>query len=74
LLATMKIAEVLEMLEDGRWHTLKEIREKIKLSENKIQQIVEFLKGYGFVLMDEEKGWIKLDETVKEFLRQTATS
>jgi len=70
----MKIAEVLEMLEDGRWHTLKEIREKIKLSENKIQQIVEFLKGYGFVLMDEEKGWIKLDETVKEFLRQTATS
>jgi len=73
-LATMKIAEVLEMLEDGRWHTLKEIREKIKLSENKIQQIVEFLKGYGFVLMDEEKGWIKLDETVKEFLRQTATS
>ncbi|RJS68990.1 hypothetical protein CW693_03435 [Candidatus Bathyarchaeota archaeon] len=73
-MATMKIAEVLEMLEDGRWHTLKEIREKIKLSENKIQQIVEFLKGYGFVLMDEEKGWIKLDETVKEFLRQTATS
>jgi len=73
-LATMKIAEVLEMLEDGRWHTLKEIREKIKLSENKIQQIVEFLKGYGFVLMDEEKGWVKLDETVKEFLRQTATS
>ena len=70
----MKITEVLEMLEDGRWHTLKEIREKIKLSENKIQQIVEFLKGYGFVLMDEEKGWIKLDETVKEFLRQTATS
>ena len=73
-MATMKIAEVLEMLEDGRWHTLKEIREKIKLSENKIQQIVEFLKGYGFVLMDEEKGWVKLDETVKEFLRQTATS
>ena len=73
-MATMKIAEVLEMLEDGRWHTLKEIREKIKLSENKIQQIAEFLKGYGFVLMDEEKGWIKLDETVKEFLRQTATS
>ena len=70
----MKIAEVLEMLEDGRWHTLKEIREKIKLSENKIQQIVEFLKGYGFVLMDEKKGWIKLDETVREFLRQTATS
>jgi len=70
----MKIAEVLEMLEDGRWHTLKEIREKIKLSENKIQQIVEFLKGYGFVLIDEEKSWIKLDETVKEFLRQTATS
>ena len=70
----MKIAEVLEMLEDGRWHTLKEIREKIKLSENKIQQIVEFLKGYGFVLMNEEKGWVKLDETVKEFLRQTATS
>ncbi|RLI12439.1 hypothetical protein DRO25_00125 [Candidatus Bathyarchaeota archaeon] len=73
-MATMKIAEVLEMLEDGRWHTLKEIREKIKLSENKIQQIVEFLKGYGFVLIDEEKSWIKLDETVKEFLRQTATS
>lgn len=70
----MKIAEVLEMLEDGKWHTLKEMQEKIKLSENKVQQIVEFLKEYGFVLMDEEKGWVKLDETVKEFLRQTATS
>ena len=73
-MATMKIAEVLEMLEDGKWHTLKEMQEKIKLSENKIQRIVEFLEEYGFVLMDEEKGWVKLDETVKEFLRQTATS
>jgi DNA-binding IclR family transcriptional regulator len=58
----------LEILSDGRWHLLEEIRQKTKLNDNQIQQITTFLKEYEFVAMDETKKEMKLEEAVKKFL------
>jgi DNA-binding IclR family transcriptional regulator len=63
-----KIAQVLEVLEDGRWHALSEIQEKTGLSESQIQQTVAFLKEYGFIVVNEAGREIKLEEIVREFL------
>jgi len=62
------------MLNDGQWHKLKEIQQKMKLNENQIQQTLAFLKEYSFIIMDEKRREIKLKETVRKFLTQTATS
>ncbi len=62
------------MLNDGQWHTLKEIQQKTKTDTNQILQIVEFLKEYDFITANAEKKKIRLDKTVQKFLTQTVTS
>jgi len=56
------------MLSDGRWHTLEEIQRKMKLDQNQAQQTVAFLEEYNFVVADETKKKIKLNEGVRKFL------
>jgi len=73
-LTTSKIAKILEMLKDEQWHMLKEIQQKMKLSEKQVQQIIKFLKEYNFIMVDEESKEIKLEETVRRFLTQNTTS
>jgi len=69
-----KIARVLEMLSDGEWHTLQRIRRKMKLNKDQIQQIALFLEEYEFVTIDETKNKIRIEEAVRKFLVQEATS
>jgi hypothetical protein len=69
-----KIAGVLEMLSDGEWHTLQRIRRRMKLTDEQIQQIAQFLDEYEFVKFDEAKNEIKIEEVVRKFLNQEATS
>jgi DNA-binding IclR family transcriptional regulator len=67
------MTKVLEILVDGRWHTLREIQQKTKLDENQIRQVIEFLEKYNFVMMDKMRRKIILDKTVQKFLSQKST-
>jgi DNA-binding IclR family transcriptional regulator len=58
------------MLSDGEWHTLREVQQRAKLNKDKVQRLTEFLKDYGFIVVDETER-IGLDVAVKELLRQT---
>ena len=62
------------MLNDGEWHMLEVIQQKTKMDNNQIQSIMEFLKAYNFIVMDEAKKKMKLDKTVQKFLTHTTTS
>ena len=62
------------MLNDGRWHALKEVQQKMELNENQIRQVIVFLTKYNFMIADETREKIKLNESVRKFLTQTATS
>jgi len=73
-LTTSKILEILEMLSDKQWYTLKEIQQKMKLNENQMQQIIGFLKEFNFIIIDKQGKEIKLEETVRRFLTQKTTS
>ena len=70
----LKIEEVLEMLSDGEWHSLEEIRKKMNLNRNQIQQIAGFLKQYEFVRVDETEKRMRIEEAVRKFLVEEATS
>jgi len=69
-----KVAGVLELLNDGEWHTLQGIRRKMKLKKEQVQQIAVFLEEYGFVTFDETKNKIRIEEAVRKFLAQKVTS
>jgi len=69
-----KIAGVLEMLSDGKWHTLQGIRRKTSLNSGQVQQVVGFLKEYEFVTIDETGKKIRIEEAVRKFLTQETTS
>jgi len=62
------------MLNDGRWHALKEVQQKMELNENQIRQVIVFLTKYNFMIADETREKIKLKESVRKFLTQKATS
>jgi len=71
---SFKIARVLETIKDGEWHTLEEVRRKVKLTRNQIQQVASFLEQYEFTETDKTKRKIRMKETAKSFLTQKATS
>jgi len=57
---------ILEILKDGKWHSIKELEEKTKLHEFKIQMIIEFLTNFNFVEIKKDSGEIK---ATREFLK-----
>jgi DNA-binding IclR family transcriptional regulator len=61
------------MLDDGRWHTLREIRQKTELDRSREQKIIKFLKEYNFITLDETEKKIRLEETFRKFLVQNST-
>jgi len=68
------MAKTLEILVDGKWHALKEIKQKTKLNKNQIQQVIDFLERYGFISVDKMVGKIRLDKSAEKFLAQNSRS
>jgi hypothetical protein len=69
---TSKIVGVLEILNDGKWHDLEEIQQKVGINESQGLYITEFLEEYEFIIFDEEKKKAKLNREAKKFLTKTA--
>jgi uncharacterized protein YutD len=64
----------LDVLSDGRWHVLEEIRQRVKVDDAQLQRITDFLKEYDFIVKDEAENRIKLNKIVHKFLVETATA
>lgn len=69
-----RISGVLEILRDGKWHGLEQIRKDMGLNRNQVRQVAEFLKQYEFITFDEAKKKVRLEEAAKEFLARKATA
>lgn len=65
---------ILELLNDGRWHSLDEVRLKTELKENEVQQIVEFLKEYNFIILKGTKEAVRIEKAARRLLTQSASS
>ncbi len=69
-----KIAEILEILNDGKWHDLEDIQCQADIDGTQIMRITDFLKDYNFIVADAAKKKIKINRNVQRFLAQTVTS
>jgi hypothetical protein len=56
------------MLGDGKWHRIDDVQKEMRLSENQLKRITEFLSEYEFVAVDNSKNRIKIKESVRSFL------
>jgi len=65
-----KVEDILMLLENGKWHNLKEIREKTKLNNLKVKSVTKFLLEYNFIKLDEGEQKIKLAQSMKKFLKK----
>jgi len=69
-----KIGKILEILNDGQWHSIEDIKLTEKLNDSQSKAITKFLSVYDFITLDEENKKMKLKETARKFLTQGATS
>jgi len=66
----MPAETILRLMEDGKWHYLKDIEEKTHLNSGKVENVTKFLAKYNFVKLDEAKQKVKLDPPTNRFLKR----
>jgi hypothetical protein len=54
------IQEVVRLLEDGMWHSFSEIKDKSNLPDDKFGEIIQFLKEFYFVDIDNKQKRVKI--------------
>jgi len=69
-----EINEVVGLIEDGQWHTVKDIINKTKLPKLKTNKILEFLANYNFINLDSEHKKVKVSPSLMKFLKENQTS
>ena len=68
-----KLAMVLDILSDGKWHGIDELQQRLELKEREVRKIATFLSKYDFVKSDEENRKVRINRDFQRFLAQTVT-
>jgi len=66
----MPTETILRLLENGKWHNLKDIEKETQLEGFKVENITRFLASYNFVKLDEVEQKVKLDPPTNKFLKR----
>jgi hypothetical protein len=61
---------ILLLLENGKWHYLKDIEKETQLDSVKVETVTKFLAKYNFVKLDEAKQKVKIDPPTNRFLKR----
>jgi DNA-binding IclR family transcriptional regulator len=66
----MPTETILRLLENGKWHYLKDIENETHLNRCKVENVTKFLAKYNFVKLDEAEQKVKLDPPTNRFLKR----
>jgi DNA-binding IclR family transcriptional regulator len=66
----MPTETILQLLENGKWHYLKDITEKTCLPNFKVESITKFLAKYSFVKLDEAEQKVKIDPPTNRLFKR----
>jgi DNA-binding IclR family transcriptional regulator len=61
---------ILRLLENGKWHHLKDIEKETQLDSSKVENVTNFLASYNFIERDETEQKVKLDPPTSRFLKR----
>jgi len=62
--------DILKLLEDGKWHNIREIIDNSKLHERKVEMFMNFLSKYNFVELDKKRQKAKLTPSLYKFVKK----
>ncbi len=71
---TSKITELLEILSDGEWHTLAELRRQLNTEPRQFSKVVSFLVEYEFIMLDEAERKAHVSKAAQKLLSQKAAT
>jgi hypothetical protein len=66
----MPTETILQLLENGKWHYLKDIPEETQLNSFAVEHVTKFLAKYNFIKLDEVEQKVKLDTPTTIFLKK----
>lgn len=66
----MPTEAILQLLENGKWHYLKDIEKVTHLTSCKIESVTKFLASYNFIKLDEAEQKVKIDPPTNRFLKK----
>ncbi|MCW4016832.1 MAG: hypothetical protein NWF06_10715 [Candidatus Bathyarchaeota archaeon] len=66
----MPTETILQLLENGKWHYLKDMPEKTRLTSFTVEAVTNFLVNYNFVKFDASKQKIRLDSPANKFFKR----
>jgi hypothetical protein len=70
-LLVSKIAMILEILNDGKWHEMEELQQRMELDGCKVQEIAWFLNEYDFATVDDANRKVRINRDFHGFLART---
>ena len=70
---TSKIAIILEVLGDGKWHRTDEMQLQLDLTSEEMMEIVAFLGTYGLAETDDPQTRVRINRDFKRILAQNTT-
>jgi len=70
---TSKITIILEVLGDGKWHEIEEMRQQMDLTFEEMMDIAEFLGKYGFAEIDDANDKVRINSAFKKILAQNVS-
>ena len=65
----MSTEPVLQLIENGEWHNMKDIAKLTNLNSNKVEHVTKFLVKYNFAKLDKTKQKIILNQTTTKFFK-----
>jgi DNA-binding IclR family transcriptional regulator len=68
-----KIALVLDVLSDGKWHRIDELQQLTELDETQAQEVAAFLFEYDFAKMDIDNKRLRINKCFQKLLGQPTT-
>ena len=68
-----KIATILEVLGDGKWHEIEEMQLKCDLPSEEMREIFAFLGTYGLAENDKSHNRVRIKRDFRKILAQTIT-
>lgn len=60
--------DVVDLLKDGEWHDLKDVAKNLELTQQELQQILQFLIRLDLVNLDEKQEKALMTSVLKELI------
>ena len=66
----MPTETILRLLENGKWHYLKDLEKATQLTRYKVENVTRFLANYNFIKLDEAEKKVKIGAPTRRFLKK----